>query len=49
MGLNLVPLHRKMLDKNNALNCWKILKLFRLQRRDETSSCVNAAKAEKIE
>ncbi|MFI3231527.1 MAG: hypothetical protein R3Y29_08285 [bacterium] len=30
------------------LNCWKPLKLVKLQRRDEKSSSVRVAKAEKI-
>jgi hypothetical protein len=30
------------------LNCWKPLKLTKLQRKDETSLSVNVAKAEKI-
>ncbi|MFI3231142.1 MAG: hypothetical protein R3Y29_06310 [bacterium] len=30
------------------LNCWEILKLVKLQRRDEIGSSVKVAKAEKI-
>ena len=29
-------------------NCWKLLKIAGLQRKDETSLGVNVAKAEKI-
>lgn len=32
----------------NPFNCWKFVKLTKLQRKNETSLGVNVAKAEKI-
>lgn len=36
------------LKVKNYSNCWKLLKIAELQRKDETSLGVNVAKAEKI-
>ncbi len=36
-------------DMRILSNCWKTLKLFKLQHSDEICASVNAAKAEKIE
>nr|DAR91028.1 MAG TPA: hypothetical protein [Caudoviricetes sp.] len=34
--------------KNNLFNCWKVLKLTKLQRNHEIRISVKVAKAEKI-